>query len=368
MVDGLSNLTVVPNGSDINRTSLVDCFKVDMGELHLIGPVSSEARTCVSGRACILDGFHGKWLLDTDRVFVMDTCGQQVANGFDSQGAAWVQSIGTVQWAMQPITATGGQYRMCWCSLVNSSADSTNVSHGSVPCEAAHADAFLTDVGTLHVLGPSPFSQTWTCVSGQSCKISGIEGKGLSDLDSIMVLQTCATAAVVSGFPLSGEAEVMLGEGVEASWLTAVSAAGGIYQLCWCSEPGATDHNVTGCAAPEHAVSFGSLTILGPSPMSQVATCISGQSCRVDGMTGLGWTAMDLVAVMDTCGVASAIPRWGDEGVGQTLLGMDSVASFSWMSAAVSTGGGKYRLCWYGTPLMANRSATLQDHGWNGCF
>ena len=353
MVEGLSNATVVVNGSDVNRTSLVDCFKVDMGELHLVGPVLGESRTCVSGRACFLDGFQGKWLLDTDRVLVMDTCGQQVASGFDSQGAALVQSIGTVQWAMQPITAAGGQYRICWCSLVNSSTAPTNRSGDLVPCEAAHVDAFLTDVGTLQVLGPNPFNQRWTCISGQSCKIGGIDGIGLSNSDSIMVLQTCATASVVPRFPLSGQAEILVGEGSEAAWVTAVSAPGGIYQLCWCSE---LDSNITGCAAPDHAVSFGSLAILGPSPMSQAATCISGQSCRVDGMTGLGWVgASDLIAVMETCGVASAIPRWGNEGIAETFLGIDSGASFSWQHLAISAAGGNYRLCWCGG-FVANLS------------
>ena len=354
MVEGLSNLTVVVNGSDINRTSLVDCFKVDMGELHLVGPVSSEGRTCISGRACFLDGFRGQYLLDTDRAFVMDTCGHQVARGFDSQGAGLVQSIGTVQWASQPITATGGRYRLCWCSLINSSAVSTNVSGNPIPCEAAHVDGFLTDVGTLHILGPNPFSQSWTCVAGESCKISGIQGFGLSDSDSIMVLQTCSTAALVPRFPMFGQAETVFNKGSEAAWITEVSAAGGTYQLCWCSEQ-ELDGNITGCTAPEHAVSFGTLTILGPSPLWQLATCISGQSCRVDGMTGLDWTqATDFIAVMNTCGVTSAIPRWGNEGIAEIFLGVDSGASFAWQYAAISAAGGNYRLCWCGT--SANHS------------
>ena len=223
-------------------------------------------------------------------------------------------------------------------------------------------DAFLTDVGTLHVLGPNPFSQRWTCISGHSCKISGIDGSGLSDSDSIMVLQTCATASVVSRFPMSGQAELLVGGGSEAAWITAVSAAGGVYQLCWCRELREMDSNMTGCAAPDHAVRFGSLTILGPSPLSQAATCISGQSCRVDGMAGLGWIgAADLIAIMDTCGVTSAIPRWGNEGIAETFLGIDSGASFSWQHDAVSAAGGNYRLCWYGASLLANRSVTLQD-------
>ena len=359
MVEGLSNFTVVVNGSDINRTSLVDCFKVDMGELHLVGPVSSEGRTCISGRACFLDGFRGQYLLDTDRAFVMDTCGHQVVRGFDTQGAGLVQSIGTLQWASQPITAAGGQYRLCWCALINSSAVSTNVSGNPIRCEAAHVDAFLTDVGTLHILGPNPFSQSWTCVAGESCKISGIQGFGLSDSDSIMVLQTCSTAALVPRFPTFGQAETVFNKGSEAAWITEVSAAGGTYQLCWCSEQ-ELNGNITGCTAPEHAVSFGTLTILGPSPLWQLATCISGQSCRVDGMTGLDWTqATDFVAVMNTCGVTSAIPRWGNEGIAEIFLGVDSGASFAWQYAAISAAGGNYRLCWCGT--SANHSLELQD-------
>ena len=184
-----------------------------------------------------------------------------------------------------------------------------------------------------------------------------------------MVLQTCATASVVPRFPMSGQAELLVGGGSEAAWITAVSAAGGVYQLCWCRELREMDSNMTGCAAPDHAVRFGSLTILGPSPLSQAATCISGQSCRVDGMAGLGWIgAADLIAIMDTCGVTSAIPRWGNEGIAETFLGIDSGASFSWQHDAVSAAGGNYRLCWYGASLLANRSVTLQDKGWKNVF
>ena len=79
-------------------------------------------------------------------------------------------------------------------------------------------------------------------------------------------------------------------------------------------------------------------------------------------MAGLGWIgAADLIAIMDTCGVTSAIPRWGNEGIAETFLGIDSGASFSWQHDAVSAAGGNYRLCWYGASLLANRSVTLQD-------
>ena len=79
-------------------------------------------------------------------------------------------------------------------------------------------------------------------------------------------------------------------------------------------------------------------------------------------MAGLGWIgAADLIAIMDTCGVTSAIPRWGNEGIAETFLGIDSGASFSWQHDAVSAAGGNYRLCWYGASLLANQSVTLQD-------
>ena len=357
MLKGLDNISETANNSNLNQSTLIDCFHVDMGSLLVIGPILGKGRTCISGRACVMDGFPGHWLHETDRVFAMDTCGQLplVSAGFDSLDAAFL-SAGVLKWA-EPITAAGGEYRLCWCSLAFY-GNSSN-SNGTA-CDASSPEAFLTDVGSLQVIGPS-FSQSWTCVAGHSCRISGITGRGLSDLDSIMVLQTCATPALVQHFPFAGQADRLVGGGSEAAWTVAITAAAGSYRLCWCGAPAPNSTFV--CEAWDYAVDLGSLDILGPAPLKQAATCISGQSCRVDGLTGIDWTRSgDRVAVLDTCGLPLAVPRWGNEGIAVEFAGVDSGAWISWDHTSISAAGGSYRLCWCGGALSEpNRTVHLPN-------
>ena len=112
----------VRDGEDpyMNRTRLVDCSK---GELHILGPVSSEGRTCISGWAPFPGRFSRAIYICLTRIVFRD-------------GYLWVSSdkrlwlsgdwVGTVdrgvQLASQPVTATGGQYRLRWCSLISSPA------------------------------------------------------------------------------------------------------------------------------------------------------------------------------------------------------------------------------------------------------
>jgi hypothetical protein len=64
-----------------------------------------------------------------------------------------------------------------------------------------------------------------------------------------------------------------------ANWLT---SQGGIYRLCWCGHPTACD------ASEEFRTDSGMLMVVGPAPLIQGRTCISGQTCVVDGFLGTG--------------------------------------------------------------------------------
>ena len=337
-----------------NQTSLLDCFHVDLGVLHVVGPApTADGRTCISGRDCVLDGFEGTWF-DMEHVFVMDTCGQDWVDG--TLAAAPVQSSGAlVRLSHKPLESMGGQYRLCWCSATAPSNHSllyTNITlDSSFGCNSATHDAFLTDVGSLMVLGPSPLSQHWTCVSGRTCMLDNIAGVGLSDSDSITVLQTCGNVAVVPRFPSAGQADTLWTHGSQAAWSFYVSAAGGTYRLCWHSSLNL--YSNTSAAAPlslEQTVDFGSLHILGPVPLNQAVTCISGQSCSVDGLTGVGWTqAGDRIAILNTCGVSAASHGFGNGGIAELFVGFDRSASAFWTDATISASGGNYRLCWCGS-------------------
>lgn len=97
--------------------------------------------------------------------------------------------------------------------------------------------------------------------------------------------------------------------------------------MCWCSGGG---H----CSIGEHfRTDFGTLTIIGPSPLDQDKTCVAGQTCSVEsGLSGTHLSYTNLFAVLDTCGVPQNFPvlRWSpDQAV--------TMASFT---------GGQYRLCW----------------------
>jgi hypothetical protein len=75
-----------------------------------------------------------------------------------------------------------------------------------------------------------------------------------------------------------------------------VTAAGGQYRLCWCA--GGQD-----CALPaQHKVDFGRLTLIGPA-LDHQYTCVSGQSCRLDGLQGQYLNSENgVIMVLDTCG------------------------------------------------------------------
>jgi hypothetical protein len=81
-----------------------------------------------------------------------------------------------------------------------------------------------------------------------------------------------------------------------ASFGAMVTAKGGQYRLCWCagSQQGlmhakrSSHVGEHGCSAiRDFRTDLGELVIVGPSPLNQDRTCVAGQTCRVDGLTGI---------------------------------------------------------------------------------
>ena len=143
-------------------------------------------------------------------------------------------------------------------------------------------------------MGPTPFSQDRTCVSGQTCILDGIVGRSIATSDHLLMLDTCGSGGIVPRLPdWSWSVELAdAGPGLvqlEASAAGIVSAAGGQYRMCWCA-----DASIFACSSLENfRVDLGALTIVGVSPLSQDRTCVSGQTCWIDGLTGQHLTPDD---------------------------------------------------------------------------
>ncbi len=234
--------------------------------------------------------------------------------------------------AETPSKAPGGRYRLCWCrsSMSNCSSDFD----------------FTADAGQLTLRGPS-LSQHMTCITGKPCTLTGLIGHGLSDGDKIMVLDTCGQSGLeVSGMiwdgvsishyslvprfgcqspvclreiPCSQYGEIpslacgisdpAINSGADYTWggtggtggTSIVSAAGGLYKMCWCAA-GQT------CSMFEHfKVELGELSLLGPSSTEQHRTCVAGQPCVVSNILGALQTG-DKIMILDECGKVAEKP------------------------------------------------------------
>ena len=306
-------------------------FVVDAGTLDLLGPSPLyQHMTCFSGQACQFHDLEG-YNLGLSRVMVLDTCGTT------SLPARLKQTLTTGgAWASSDITLSGGVYRLCWCMETNSSWQS-----------CALAEDFLLDAGTLTITGLSPLTQDRTCVSGRQCTVNNLQGFALHDASFyVLIMDTCgADNAALKWVP---PAELSrLPQGFASRFELAVTAVGGEYRMCWCSRSNHTSESQ--CSQSGHfEVDAGGLFLVGPRPLEQDRTCITGQTCVLESLIGVGWSDADIVAIRSTCGSSQAeavverfmqeTPRLADMTGGNWLA--------SWDAARSSAAGGQYRLCW----------------------
>ncbi|CAE7364548.1 agaA33 [Symbiodinium sp. CCMP2592] len=295
--------------------STMEHFTVDVGAFSLLGPMPiQQAFTCVAGRECNIDpitGFH----LDENRLVVLETCGSERGVLRIPNSGLALASGGAATWGPLPLTAAGGQYRLCWCAdLVMKPINESN--HTSRGC-GIFSD-YTYDIGSLSILGPMPLVQSRTCVSGHNCQLDGFTGHGLSNLDKLLVNPPpwCQDGA----------------------WR----------QFC-------THH------AGDFAVDMGAMWLLG---RLQDRTCISGQTCSSSGMvatTGGGVFVSGRIHVLDTCGLVGFLERFPAGGLsGEVrhvkgivtaplagdLLDVRGMSVVSWTAEALTVSAGQYRLCW----------------------
>jgi len=210
-----------------------------------------------------------------------------------------------VTWGSVPITAAGGIYQLCWCSA----------SGGSIPGRCENAEEHQVVAGSLQVVGPTPLQQDRTCISGRTCLIDGLLGEGLQQFGSVLLLETCGTPSVLPRVVGTGHAEPQAnGSWTTVSWgALPLTAAGGLYRLCWCLDvANVSGTNTTAiCQSPGNfRVDLGAMTLVGVAPLWQDRTCVSGQTCGIDGILGQSLSSGDAYTILDTCGTTEGrVPR-----------------------------------------------------------
>jgi len=245
----------------------------------------------------------------------------QLSYTFTAQSA----DVSTQGLSVSPTILIGGQYRLCWCSSSGVFLNSTDASINSTPrsdvanetfyCETAQQ--FRTDAGNLLVIGPTPLTQDRTCVSGQTCTLDGIVGKGFGHGEAYSILDTCGTigqslAVLASSNMVVPEPQInftltTIDTTASLSWGSLpLMVRGGRYRLCWCYSSMTLnetypDITQSGCFNPHDFITdAGELTIIGASPWTQDRTCISGQTCSFN-VIGEHLSDGDSWLVLDTC-------------------------------------------------------------------
>ena len=320
-------------------------FKVDIGSLTLVGvSLFDQDRTCISGRTCQIDGVRGQDLSEADKFLVLDTCSAgTLAPGWPEAGyAVDVSAVGTsVSWGAE-ITGPGGSYRICWCTGSAQDGNRSGLACGHVDSQGTNG---LVDMGRMLLLGPSPLQQHRTCVAGRACAVDGLVGFGLSTLSTYLVTDTCGQVGAINRFVGFGAATLVQGSGALVSWGALVTASAGNYRLCWCEKvPGAGDCSL----ADGFRVDVGEFLLVGPAPLNQQGTCVSGHTCVLTGIDGVHLETGDTVLVLETCSHNVRPPRMSDPGYLSYEAAAQNFSTWrrvlSW--SKITSAGSQYRLCW----------------------
>ena len=305
---------------------------VDAGVLSLTGPQPDNLFTCFAGEECVGIPLLGEQLNDGDMLLVMysnESCGDKPTpiTGMPNAGFSEpADARGTrFYWREAPVTASGADYRLCWCSPSFSSCN-------------ASAD-FDTLAGTLRLIGPVR-DQVRTCVAGLPCTLQSLSGHYFTN-GAISVQQFCDTdpqANNLTDFQEVGfGGSAQFGEGGDAAWVEPNRANGGIYKLCW-----------KGVDQSSFGAEVGSIVLLGPvadhrrTASDSSALIVSlFQGAVPNSASQMG----DRVRIADSC-MQSSTSVAGVEGAGISQKLEPNASFFRWGESLLSAPGGEYRMCW----------------------
>eukprot|EP00930_Biecheleria_cincta_P035475 TRINITY_DN24396_c0_g2_i1.p1 TRINITY_DN24396_c0_g2~~TRINITY_DN24396_c0_g2_i1.p1 ORF type:complete len:4398 (+),score=706.18 TRINITY_DN24396_c0_g2_i1:1156-13194(+) len=335
---------------------------VDAGVLRLVGPIPDNNFTCYAGEDCKITPVQGEQLKDGDLMLTVkpdETCGSAATTvvgmpdkGFSEPG----DTRGTrFYWRSAPVTASGADYRLCWCSPTVQ--------------DCSHPSKFDTNAGTLRLVGPVR-DQTRTCVGGLQCTVPALKGNGLSEGDELLIQTKCdadlSIADNESNFTLPQEVgfpgpSTMDAKG-DFNWLQPNRATGGIFRLCW----RAAGRNGS------YGGDAGELILVGPRAMHKREAYASLPlivGLFEGALEGTSSRMGDRVKVSQTCGSGPETTQGiGAGGVSRKL--QPNATAFLWGDTLLSAAGGVYRLCWCaghrldGTPrACTNNENFLVDAG-----
>jgi len=84
------------------------------------------------------------------------------------------------------LRSQGGRYELCWCLGIEPYAACTLEKH------------FRTKAGDIVLYGPIG-GASYVCVKNFECKLARVEGEGLAEGDTVMVMRSCASTAQIRG-------------------------------------------------------------------------------------------------------------------------------------------------------------------------
>ena len=166
-------------------------YRLDIGELDVLGPAKFQDRTCITGQECRIESIYGKFLSTQNSIAVLDTCGTHslVANFPDlevSQPASRITNAGA-----NKVMSRGGQYRLCWCASTGNISRFSDLTGEFLSTSCGALEEFLVDVGEFTVIGPK-LQHDQTCVSGQTCFIKAPTGHMIHVTDSFQLFENAS--------------------------------------------------------------------------------------------------------------------------------------------------------------------------------
>ena len=171
--------------------STTEHYRVDVGELLLVGPAITQSRSCMSGQSCAFHAPPGKMLSTADSYLVLETCGVagSLVKGLPDGGMLSISAGNATScdvnceltFGTTTVTAPGGSYQLCWC-------------FASQNC--IREEDFVVTVGDFELIGPQTLFDK-TCIAGQSCVVDiGVQSAlSWSDAnDTLAILETCGVS------------------------------------------------------------------------------------------------------------------------------------------------------------------------------
>ena len=328
-------------------------------ETLCVRPGAGQNRTCISGRACAIDGIAGSSLQEGHRMAISTSpcsAAKLPVSNIVSSGIskAATQNGSRYEWGdvYTDFTPLGGEYNLCWCA-----------SMGSLNCDNLNSN-FVISAGQLLVTGP--FDNQLECLRGSDCINLVFTGYNLLVTDHIAVRRDGCGGNLAAQISISNVHGLGNLQASGTDWLVGFGVSSGDndyhlyidannagYFLCWCANGRGS---ATACAGADFAVDAGRLRVTGPN-VNQESACAVGQECSVTGVRGVSMQSADRLMILPDCGRGNAIPGLPSSGILETADG-SNFAFVGDVSSVVLSVPGIFRIC-FCRPAAGNSCDTV---------